>query len=60
MIRREYSGLGDVPEYTADQMRGVWAAGVKYGEQHPQDADNVFDEQYTQAFEECLSDMEQS
>lgn len=60
MTKREYSGLGNVPEYTADQMRGMWAAGVKYGEQHPQDADNVFDEEFTQAFEESLFDMEQS
>jgi hypothetical protein len=60
VIKPKYSGLGNVPEYTADQMRGMWAAAVRYGEQHPQDADNVFDEQYTQACEERLFDMEQS
>jgi hypothetical protein len=60
VIKPKYSGLGSVREYTADQMRGMWAAGVKYGEQYPQDADNVFDDEFTQAFEESLSDMEQS
>jgi hypothetical protein len=56
--RPNFSGAGDVPEYTADEMRAIWAAGVAYGEKHPNDADKEFDEEFTQAFAEAMVDIE--
>jgi hypothetical protein len=56
--RRETGpGYGDVPQYTEDEMRRIWAAGVSYGEKHPNDSNKVCDENFTQAFEEELTDI---
>lgn len=48
---------GDERIFTPDELRRVWSEGVRYGEQHPNDAGKVLDEEFTQACEEVMDGL---
>lgn len=60
MTRKTYSYSETDAQYSKQELRHVWLEGVQYGEKHPNDAENVLDDDFTQAFDEVVAEIQSS